>query len=106
DAKFVDSVRAVIKAVETSLRGGTFTPLDIVVDPPSATVVITAFGDNEAVLGSRVIWVESGAQRLTARAEGYSDKIIDVDAKGHDPQPVRIMLEHKPIAEPVGSGSG
>jgi hypothetical protein len=97
DAKFVDNVRAVLKAVETSLRSGEFTPLDIVVEPASATVVVQAFGDDEAFIGSRVVWLTSGQQTLVGRAEGYSDKIVQVDATGHDLQPVRVALERKPV---------
>jgi hypothetical protein len=97
DAKFVDNVRAVLKAVETSLRSGEFTPLDIVVEPASTTVVVQAFGDDEAFIGSRVVWLTSGKQTLVGRAEGYSDRIVEVDAKGHDLQPVRVALERKPV---------
>jgi hypothetical protein len=95
DATFVDSVRAVLKAVETSLRSGDFTPLDIVVDPAGATVTVEAFGDDEAFIGSRVVWLPSGTQKLVARAEGYSDKLVEVDVKGHELQPVHIVLLRK-----------
>jgi hypothetical protein len=105
DPKFVDSVRTVLKSVETALRAGEFTPVDIVVEPASATVTVRAFGDDEAFIGSRVVWLARGKQALIARAEGYVDQTIEIDATGRDMQPVKITLQRKP-AEPIAIGGG
>lgn len=103
DPKFVDSVRAVIKAVESSLRSGNFTPLDIVVEPAGATVIVHPFGEDEVIIGSHVVWVPSGKHEVVGRNEDYEDNVTEVDAKGHDLQPVHITLVHKPVV--VGPGN-
>jgi hypothetical protein len=106
DAKFVASVRKVLEAVETALRGGAFTPVDIVVEPASATVVVHAFGSDEGFIGSRVVWLARGKQTLVAKAEGYVEQSVDIDAQGRERQPVKITLQRTPAPEPqAGSGS-
>jgi hypothetical protein len=113
DQQFVDQVRAVLTSLEQTLRGGDFTPLDIVVEPPGAKVTIVEYGDDEAFIGARLVWLPFGVHKLTAHAEGYADKLLEVDAKGRETTPVKITLEKVPEKTPdvgsnanVGSGSG
>lgn len=107
DAKFVDSVRAVLKSVESALRTGEYTPVDIVVEPAGATVTIAAFGDDEAFIGSRVVWLARGKQALRARAEGYVEQTLDVDPQGREIKPVKITLQRTPVEPPpTGSAAG
>jgi hypothetical protein len=104
DPKFVDSVRTVLKSVETSLRAGEFTPVDIVVEPAGASVTIAAFGDDEGFIGSRVVWLARGKQTLVARAEGYVAQTIEIDAQGRELQPVKISLQRTPSEPATGGG--
>jgi hypothetical protein len=117
DQQFVDQVRAVLTSLEQTLRAGDFTPLDIVVEPAGAKVTIVEYGDDEAFIGARLVWLPFGAHRLVARAEGYADKLVEVDAKGRDTTPIKITLEKVTDAVPettpgvgsnanAGSGSG
>jgi hypothetical protein len=112
DAKFVASVRQVLESVEAALRSGEFTPIDIVVEPAGASVTVEAFGGDESFIGSRVVWLAHGKHRLIARAEGYIDQSIDLEAQGRDMKQAKITLERAPIepgtggvTTPAGSGS-
>lgn len=100
DAKFVASVRTALEAVEKALRSGEFAPVDIVVEPAGATIVIRAFGEDEAFIGSRLVWLPAGPQVLTARAEGYADKRIEVAfARAAAPLTVKVTLDRAPIVD-------
>jgi hypothetical protein len=105
DEKFVGSVRKVLESVESALRNGEFTPVDIVVEPAGATVAIEAFGDDESFIGSRVVWLARGKHKLTAKAEGYIVQSTDVEAQGRDMKPVKITLQRAPSEQAAGSGS-
>jgi hypothetical protein len=105
DPKDVASVRKVLESVETALRSGEFTPIDIVVEPAGATIIVQAFGEDESFIGSRVIWLARGKQTLIAKAEGYIDQSVTIDAKGRDLQPVKITLQRAPVEPATGSGS-
>jgi hypothetical protein len=105
DPKFVASVRKVLESVESALRGGEFTPVDIVVEPAGASITVQAFGADESFIGSRVVWLSRGKQTLIAHAEGYSEQTIDVDVQGGDPMPVKITLQRTPSEPATGSGS-
>ncbi len=96
DAKFVDNVRVVLGSVEASLRQGDFTPVDVVVTPPGATVTIDAFGADEAFVGSRLVWLPFGIQKLVARSEGYEDRITELDAKARDVLHLNIEMKRRP----------
>jgi hypothetical protein len=90
DAKFVENVRVVLGSVETSLRQGDFTPVDIVVAPPGASVTLD--GD-ESFVGSRLVWLPFGQHRLLAHAEGYADRVVEIAATARDVEHVKIELE-------------
>lgn len=106
DGKFVDSVRKVLASVESTLRAGAYTPVDLVAEPAGATVIVQAFGDDESFIGSRVVWLAEGKQTLVARAEGYEDLTLDVDVTGHERQTVRLALERpRVVVSPAQIGS-
>ena len=99
DAKFVDNVRVVLGSVEASLRQGDFTPVDIVVTPPGATVAVDAFGKDEAFVGSRLVWLPFGKHRLDAHSEGYSDHTTELEAKARDVVHLKIELQRSTTVE-------
>ncbi len=99
DAEFVQAVRAALTAVEATLRAGAFTPVDIVARPDTAKIVVQAFGDSDAFVGSRLVWLPRGKHTLTVRAEGYEPRVVDVDAQGSERQPVSVTLD-RPAPEP------
>ena len=109
DAKFMDSVRSVLAAVEAQLRTGAFTPVDVIVSPPGASVAIDSFEVDEGFVGSRVVWLAAGSQTLNVTAEGYTTKQVVILTSGHDRMPVVVKLEKPAPVEPVevvGAGSG
>ena len=96
DAEFVSGVRGVLVAAEDKLREGEFTPLDIVVDPAGATVVVDALGADDAFVGSRLVYVPFGTRTITVTSEGYRDRTETVEATARDQRAVRITLERAP----------
>ncbi|HUS28033.1 MAG TPA: hypothetical protein VMZ53_05975 [Kofleriaceae bacterium] len=107
DAKFVDNVRAVLGSVETTLRAGDFTPVDIVVEPGGASVTIDSFGADESFVGARVVWLPKGTHQLKAAAEGYVERAQTIEATGHDRMTLQIVLAKQPaVVEPPPVGSG
>lgn len=99
DAKFVDNVRTVLGSVESTMRASDFTPVDIVVEPAGATITMDAFGDDEAVVGSRVVWLPFGKHRLVARFEGYADRLVELETTARASQRVRITLDKAQVVE-------
>jgi hypothetical protein len=93
DAEFVAGVRSVLAAAEDKLREGEFTPVDIVVEPAGATVVVDALGADDAFVGSRLVYVPFGTRSITVTSEGYRDHTETVEATARDQRAVRITLE-------------
>jgi hypothetical protein len=96
EPEFVTAVRAVLAAVEEQLRAGDFTPLDVIVAPDGATVVVGAFGADDAFVGSRLLYVPYGAHTVTVTMEGYLDRSEQVDATTRDQRTVSVALERRP----------
>jgi hypothetical protein len=103
DAGFVQAVRTALTAVETTLRTGAFTPVDIVVRPESATVVIHALGESDAFVGSRLVWLPRGKHTLAVRLEGYAPQVVELDAQGSERQPVQVTLIKPVVTTPTPS---
>lgn len=101
DAGFLDGVRGVLVAVEDTLRAGEFTPVDVVVSPPSAEFTVSAFGADEAVIGGRLVWLPSGDHTIVVTASGHVTQTVPVSATGHDLVRVPVTLEELPVADPV-----
>jgi hypothetical protein len=96
DAGFVAAVRNALSAVETALRAGAFTPVDIVASPEGATLTISTMEPSDAFVGSRLLWLPNGKHTLAARAEGYTPQTFEIDAQGKDRQPITLTLQRTP----------
>jgi hypothetical protein len=113
---FIDNVKKVLTAVESTLAGGSFTPVDLLVQPPSATTTVEgAVVFDEPILGSRRVWFPFGTYKLTIHAEGHVDRVLEIEAKDRTAIPARVALQPAPAVdtdsaqapEPdAGSGSG
>jgi hypothetical protein len=97
DSKFLDVVRTTMSRIEAALRAGSYTPVDIVVEPRIATVAIDAFAADETFDGGRVVWLPYGNYRVTVRADGYRAQTVAVTAKDRAVHPLRVTLEHEPV---------
>jgi hypothetical protein len=108
---FLAKIATVHQAVITKLGAGDFTPVDLSVEPATASVAIEGgVPFDEPVVGSRRVWFPAGKHyKLTVHAEGYVDQTAELDAKGKAPSAQRIALERAPVVEvgsDAGSGSG
>jgi hypothetical protein len=106
EPSFINTVKTVLVAVDSALAGGSFTPVDLLVQPATATTTVEGgVPFDEPILGSRRVWFPFGKYRLTIHAEGHVDRAIDIDAKDRSPVPVRVALDLAPPVE-VGSATG
>jgi hypothetical protein len=104
DRAFIDNVKKVLAAVDSTLAGGSFTPVDLLVQPPTATTIVEGGAVfDEPIVGSRRIWFPFGKYRLTVQAAGHVDRVIEIDAKDRGAIPARVTLQ---VAPPVEAGSG
>jgi hypothetical protein len=92
DPKFVALVRDAVAAVEEKLRAGEFTPVDIVVSPPSAAIQIRGFDAEEKLVGARVVWLSFGNHVITASADGYASETRSIEAITRSQREVRFDL--------------
>lgn len=97
DAKFIANVKQVLGAVEQKLATADFTPVDLIVQPPHASVAIDGSALDEPVVGSRRVWLPYGRYRLTVHAEGHVDRVIDVDAKDRSAVRASVALERAQV---------
>ena len=100
DGKFIDLVRATLAKLEASLKAGSYTPVDVVVEPRFATVSIDAFASDETFDGGRTVWLAFATYHVTARADGYQSRTVEVTAKDRAILPLRIALERGAVVEP------
>ncbi len=113
DAGFIANVKKVVAAVNAMLARGNFTPVDLLVQPPSATTSVEGgVPFDEPILGSRRVWFPYGTYHLVVHAEGHVDRTLEIEAKDHAAVSMRVALERAPIAtsstsetEAAGSGS-
>jgi hypothetical protein len=107
DREFIDSVKKVLDAVNSMLASGDYTPVDVLVQPPTASFTANTYYD-EPFVGSRRVWFPYGDYKLTVHAEGYVDKIVEMKAENRTPVPARFSLDKAPVVEtpPPGTGSG
>jgi hypothetical protein len=106
EASFIDNVKKVLAAVDSALADGSFTPVDLLVQPPSATTTVEGgVPFDEPILGSRRVWFPFGKYRLTVHAEGHIDRIVEIEAKDRSAVPARVALDVAPPVE-VGSAQG
>jgi len=95
---FVSKIRAAVVDLERKLRAGDFTPVDVVVDPPSATVAVSGYAPDEAFVGSRMLWLPYGHHSLAISAAGRTTQTIPVDVSSRAVMPIRVALE--PVVTP------
>lgn len=113
DRAFIENVRKVLAAVESTLAAGRFTPVDLFVQPPTATTSIEGGAVfDEPIVGSRRVWLPHGRYRLVVRAEGHVERVLEVEAKDATPIAASLVLERAPVetappspAPPADSGS-
>lgn len=96
-SQFIDAVRATLSKIEASLKAGSYTPVDVVVEPRFATVAIDAFAPDETFDGGRTVWLPFGSYHVTVRAEGYLAQTVALDARNRAVYPLRITLEREPV---------
>jgi hypothetical protein len=106
EAGFASSVRAVFAAVEDTLRGGAYAPVDVTVTPATASVTVSAFDPEDAIVGARVVWLPFGHHTLTARAEGHVEQAVAIDLEGPGQQTARIALVRASGAAGAGADDG
>ena len=106
DHAFIANVKKVLAAVETALASGSYTPVDLLVQPAAATTTIDGgVPFDEPLLGSRRVWFPFGHYKLTFHAEGRVDRSLEIDARDHTALPARVTLERAPV-EPVSPAQG
>src|SRR5262245_35129205 len=106
DRAFIDNVKKVLAQVESTLAAGKFTPVEILVQPSTATTTVAGgVPFDEPILGSHRVWFPFGKYKLTVHAEGHVDAVIDIDAKDRSAVPARVALQTAPGVD-VGSAQG
>ncbi len=108
DPKTADGVRKALASVEAVLRSGGNSPVRVLSDPSATSIAILELGNDEAFVGSRVVWLPFGTYHVRAHAEGYIDQIQTIAPKAPDPMTVTITLERvkgEPSPNPSASPS-
>jgi len=108
DPGFITNVRKVLTAVEQKLASDTFTPIDLAVQPDTATTTVDGGVHDEAIVGSRRIWVPYGSYSLVVHAEGFADQTQTVVADSATPRSISMKLLAAPsttVESPTGDGS-
>jgi hypothetical protein len=101
DPQFVETARAVLASIETAMRAGDFCPVDFRIDPLASSVEIEGFGSEATFVGSRVVWLPLGTHRVTVRAGGHTERVVEVVTTAREPKTETIKLDAvvvKPIA--------
>ena len=100
EPSFATAIRAVYGAIEDKLRAGDFAPVDIVVDPSSATLTISAFDADDKIVGSRLVWLPFGTHTITVRAEGRVEATRTIEIKSRDRRSETVTLEREKAVAP------
>ena len=93
DGKFIALVRTALGSVEDKLRAGSFTPIELILEPRASTIALDGFDADETFVGSRVIWVPFGKHAITASAEGYTAETREIDAQTRSQRQVTFELK-------------
>jgi hypothetical protein len=93
DGKFIALVRTALGSVEDKLRAGSFTPIELILEPRASTIALDGFDADETFVGSRVIWVPFGKHTITASAEGYAAETREIDAQSRSQRQVNFALK-------------
>jgi hypothetical protein len=92
DPAFIANVKTVLAAVEKKLASDDFKPISLVVQPDSATTTFDGGVHDEPLVGSRRIWLPFGHYRATVHAEGYSDRVLELQISDRSPAEESIKL--------------
>lgn len=93
DPAFITNVKTVLAAVEQKLLEGEFKPLNFIIQPPSATTTFASGAHDEPLVGSRQVWVPFGTYHLTIHAEGFTDRVLDINADNRERGEYSVKLE-------------
>lgn len=93
DREFITNVKTVLTAVEDTLTNADFKPLNFIVQPASATVTFASGPHDEALVGSRQVWVPFGTYRVTIHSEGFTDQVLEIDANTRTRGDFSVKLE-------------
>lgn len=97
DRAFIDNVKKVVAAVESTLAAGNFTPVDLFVQPSTATTTVEGgIVFDEPIVGSRRVWFPFGNYRLVVHATGHVDRVLDIAATDRKPITASVALERAP----------
>lgn len=99
DAAFVTRARAVLEVIVKKLEAGAFTPIDLVVSPPTAAVAIENSPFDEPLVGARRVYVPFGTYRVVVHAEGHTDHVATLDASRRDATKLAVALQVAPKLE-------
>lgn len=99
DAAFLDNVDKVLAAVRHVLAAGDFTPMTLVVDPPTAAATLDGF--DEPIVGQHSVWLPFGTYQLHVHQDGYVDHDEPVRATDRKPITVHVTLAKPAPVEPV-----
>lgn len=101
DHDFIANVKTVLAAVEDKLASGDFKALDFIIQPQSATTTFANGIHDEALVGSRQVWVPFGAYRVTIHAEGYTDRTLEITADNRARGEYTVKLEPGAAVTPL-----
>jgi hypothetical protein len=93
DRDFITNVKTVLAAVEDKLATGDYKPLNFIIQPQSATTTFDSGVHDESLVGSRQIWVPFGSYKVTIHAEGYVDRVLEIEATNRDRGEHSVKLE-------------
>ncbi len=100
DPKISDGVRKALASTEAVMRAGGHTPVRIASDPSGTSIAILELGNEEAFVGSRVVWLPFGTYHVRAHAEGYVDQMQTVAPSTPEAMTLTIALD-RVKAEPA-----
>jgi tetratricopeptide (TPR) repeat protein len=101
DRDFITNVKTVLTAVEDTLTNADFKPLNFIIQPASATVTFASGPHDEALVGSRQVWVPFGTYRVTIHAEGFTDQVLEIDASTRTRGDFSVKLEPAVAQRPI-----
>lgn len=101
DREFITNVKTVLTAVEDTLTNADFKPLNFIIQPASATVTFASGPHDEALVGSRQVWVPFGKYQVTIHSEGFTDQVLEIDANTRTRGDFSVKLEPAVAQPPI-----
>lgn len=93
DPKTADGVRRALGSAEAVLRSGGHCPVRILSDPSATSIAILELGNDEAFVGSRVVWLPFGTYHVRAHSESYMDQTQTIAPRAPESMTVTITLD-------------